>query len=229
MCLPVIASLRTGPCVRGLTEHVRSRLQRTWAGYAVGLSAVLVVLGCLVLASASVQAQDTASPLVTYPLPDIAVQAPIGDLDESGIDDADDRCPTLPGDLLNGCQRDLNADVRAAWRVNRYYSRLLSLTVRAPIGSRIELRCRARSEDTCRFEKYVEVRGTVKLLIGARSHGTAVHGRWTITAKGERRHGSQASQDRRGRGCRVRRVGFNRECGDSVAVLGNAGDGREQR
>ena len=131
---------------------MRSRLQRTRAGYAVGLSAVLVVLGCLVLASATVQAQDT-SPVVTYPLPDVAAQPPIGDLDEDGINNADDRCPTLPGDLLDGCQRDLNADVRAAWRVNRYYSRLLSLTVRAPIGSRIELRCRARSERTCRFEK----------------------------------------------------------------------------
>ena len=54
------------------------------------------------------------------------------------------------GDLANGCQRELNADIRGSWRVNRLFTKMLSLRVIAPTGSRIAIQCRGK-RGACRF------------------------------------------------------------------------------
>ena len=86
------------------------------------------------------------------------------DRDKDGVRDAVDRCRTVAGDMSNGCPSLLNADIRGVWRVNDLLSKLVSLTVAAPKGSRIELTCKGR-RGACAFSKVV-VRKTTKRMTG---------------------------------------------------------------
>jgi len=79
-----------------------------------------------------------------------AAAPPDADRDGDGVADTSDSCASFAGNLLNGCPRRLDADVRVEWRLNELYSQLLSLTVRAPTGSRIVLRCKGR-KGVCGF------------------------------------------------------------------------------
>ena len=65
----------------------------------------------------------------------------VPDSDGDEVVDGVDFCPIVPGNLRNGCPSELNAQVIGRWRTNRLYSKLISLSVRATTGSRIELRC----------------------------------------------------------------------------------------
>ena len=91
---------------------------------------------------------------------------PPRDRDRDRIPDIVDSCPTVAGNLKNGCPGELPADVRGRWRVNALLSQLLSLSVRAPLGSRIELRCSARRRGVCGFRArtvYPTIRRTTSL------------------------------------------------------------------
>jgi len=70
-------------------------------------------------------------------------QLPI-DRDADGVSDGADSCPSEAGDLRNGCPSELNAEVRARWQVNQLLTKVVKITVAAPVGSRIELRCTGR-------------------------------------------------------------------------------------
>ena len=70
--------------------------------------------------------------------------APFVDADRDGVVDIVDACIRVAGNLKDGCPSELNAAIRGRWRVNRLRSQLMSLTVRAATGSRIELRCGRR-------------------------------------------------------------------------------------
>jgi hypothetical protein len=89
-----------------------------------------------------------------YPLP--------LDRDGDGVPDSDDRCPSDAGDLRNGCPSELNAEVRGRWQVNRIYTKLVSLTVAAPYGSRIELTCSGRIK-ICGKKRHVIAKTTHRL------------------------------------------------------------------
>ena len=93
----------------------------------------------------------TAGAAVEYPVP--------SDQDNDGVVDAADSCRSIAGDLKNGCPSELNAEVRGRWRVNALLSQLLSLTVRAPTGARIDVRCSGR-RGACDFRRRVIVRTT---------------------------------------------------------------------
>ncbi len=108
---------------------------------------MLIALALVLVAPAGAVAVD-------YPGP--------SDRDGDGIADTDDRCVSTPGDLKNGCPSELNAEVRGRWRVNAVFTQLLSLTVRAPTGSRIDLRCSAR-KGVCDFTKRIISRTTKRL------------------------------------------------------------------
>jgi hypothetical protein len=101
--------------------------------------AVLAALAFVLIGPAGVAAVD-------YPGPT--------DRDNDGIADTEDRCAATPGDLKNGCPSELNAEVRGRWRVNAVFTQLLSLTVRAPTGSRIDVRCSAR-KGVCDFTRRI--------------------------------------------------------------------------
>jgi hypothetical protein len=73
--------------------------------------------------------------------------------------DSADSCLSIAGDLKNGCPSELNAEVRGRWRVNTLLSQLLSLTVRAPLGSRIDVRC-SGPRRACDFRQIVLARTT---------------------------------------------------------------------
>lgn len=92
--------------------------------------------------------------VVDYPVP--------GDRDNDGIVDTADRCVSTPGDLKNGCPSELNAEVRGRWRVNAVFTQLLSLTVRAPRGSRIDLRCSGQ-RGACDFTRRIISRTTSRI------------------------------------------------------------------
>ena len=95
----------------------------------------------------------------------------LGDRDGDGVGSAADKCPSLAGDKRNGCPSELKADIRGLWRVNQLLSKLVSLTVRAPVGSRIEVRCKAR-RGVCPFRTKI-VRKTIKRTTGlTRSFGS---------------------------------------------------------
>ncbi len=84
----------------------------------------------------AVAASAAAVAAVDYPAP--------ADQDRDGVVDDADACSSVAGDLQNGCPSEINADVRGRWRVNALLSQLMSLTVRAPLGSRISMRCEGR-------------------------------------------------------------------------------------
>ncbi len=100
---------------------------------------------------------DPVSPVVNIPLngsgtagagagpgpgPGTTTPTPgVPDSDGDEVVDGVDFCPIVPGNLRNGCPSELNAQVIGRWRTNRLYSKLISLSVRATTGSRIELRC----------------------------------------------------------------------------------------
>jgi hypothetical protein len=86
------------------------------------------------------------------------------DRDGDGVRDAIDRCKTVAGDMRNGCPSLLNADIRGVWRVNDLLSKLVSLSVEAPTGSRIELTCEGR-RGVCRFSKVI-IKKTTKRTTG---------------------------------------------------------------
>ena len=84
------------------------------------------------------------------------------DRDQDGVFDIADRCPAEPGNLQNGCPSELNAEVRGRWQVNRLLTKLVGLTVAAPVGSRIELRCSGRIK-ICGKTRHVVARTTHRL------------------------------------------------------------------
>jgi hypothetical protein len=84
------------------------------------------------------------------------------DKDLDGVEDTADSCPFEAGDLRNGCPSELNAEVRANWQVNDLLTKLVRLTVAAPIGSRIELRCTGRIK-ICGKTKHVIAKTTHRL------------------------------------------------------------------
>jgi hypothetical protein len=90
--------------------------------------------------------------------------ASTADRDKDGVRDAVDRCKTVPGDMRNGCPSLLNADIRGVWKVNSLLSKLVSLSVEAPKGSRIEVTCQGR-RGVCAFGKLV-IKKTTKRTTG---------------------------------------------------------------
>ncbi|MDP2710384.1 MAG: choice-of-anchor D domain-containing protein [Solirubrobacteraceae bacterium] len=103
---------------------------------------------------------DPVNPLVDILLLGSGTTPRPADRDGDGVPDAADRCPSTPGDLLNGCPSELNADVRGRWRINNLFTQLVSLTVRAPTGSRIVLECSGK-RGVCGFKKrYVRTTST---------------------------------------------------------------------
>lgn len=79
---------------------------------------------------------------------------PVDD-DGDGVANSADSCRSVAGDLRNGCPSKLAATVRGRWRGNALLTQLLSLSVRAPTGSKIDVRCSA-----CSFNKRVITRTT---------------------------------------------------------------------
>ncbi len=73
-----------------------------------------------------------------------------------------DKCAAIAGNLKSGCPGELNADVRGRWRVNARLSQLMSLTVRAPTGSRISIRCSSK-RGGCDFRTRAFIRTTKRL------------------------------------------------------------------
>ncbi|HEY1537962.1 MAG TPA: hypothetical protein VGF63_01085 [Solirubrobacteraceae bacterium] len=94
-----------------------------------------------------------------------------GDRDKDGVRDAIDRCPSVAGDMKNGCPSLLNADIRGVWKVNDLLSKLVSLSVRAPIGSRIELTCKGR-RGACAFATKVVKKTTARTTGLTRDFGS---------------------------------------------------------
>lgn len=85
--------------------------------------------------------------------------APPPDTDQDGIADGKDLCETLSGDLANGCPSHLYGDIRGRWQVNRLLTKLVSLVVEAPVGSRIQVRCSGR-RGVCPFGRVLIARTT---------------------------------------------------------------------
>ena len=98
-----------------------------------------------------------------------AVTAP-ADRDKDGVRDGIDRCKTVAGDMRNGCPSLLNADIRGVWRVNDLLSKLVSLSVQAPKGSRIEMTCQGR-RGACAFAKVVVKKTTQRTTGLTRNFG----------------------------------------------------------
>jgi hypothetical protein len=84
------------------------------------------------------------------------------DKDQDGVIDAADSCPLDAGDLRNGCPSELNAEVRMLVQVNRLLTKIVKLTVAAPIGSRIQLSCGGRIK-ICGKTKHVIAKTTHRL------------------------------------------------------------------
>lgn len=103
------------------------------------LAVLVAVLGTTSAFAVGASAREPSGAKVAqaaYPLP--------SDKDLDGVFDTADSCPLQAGDLRNGCPSELNAEVRARWQVNQLLTKLVSLTVAAPIGSRIQLSCGGR-------------------------------------------------------------------------------------
>ena len=75
------------------------------------------------------------------------------DGDKDGVRDAKDACPTAAGERANGCPRKVKANVRVSWSLKAGQTKLLSLVVVAPVGTRIELRCSGKRRAACGFTK----------------------------------------------------------------------------
>jgi hypothetical protein len=84
------------------------------------------------------------------------------DRDRDGVADIADGCPSFAGDRRNGCPSRVNAVIRGAWRVNDLFSKLVELTVKAPIGSRIDLRC-SGAKGACPFKSRTILRTTQRM------------------------------------------------------------------
>ncbi len=95
------------------------------------------------------------APLATAP-------SPVLDRDGDGVADAADGCPSFAGDRRNGCPSRVDAVIRGIWRVNDLFSKLVELTVRAPIGSRVDLRC-SGPKGACPFSSRTIPRTTRRL------------------------------------------------------------------
>ena len=102
------------------------------------LAVLVAVLGTTsaIAVAAPREASGVKAAQAQYPLP--------SDKDADGVIDANDSCQLEAGDLLNGCPSELNAEVRARWQVNNLLTKLVKLTVAAPVGSRIQLSCGGR-------------------------------------------------------------------------------------
>jgi hypothetical protein len=99
-----------------------------------------------------------------------AVKAPAADRDKDGVRDAVDHCKTVAGDMRNGCPSLLDADIRGVWRVNDLLSKLISLSVQAPKGSRIEVTCEGR-HGACGFAKAIIKKTTTRTTGLTRTFG----------------------------------------------------------
>jgi hypothetical protein len=130
----------------------RARYRRT-ALLAV-LVAVLGTTSAIAVAATPREASGVKAAQAQYPLP--------SDKDLDGVVDSADSCPFEAGDLLNGCPSELNAEVRARWQVNNLLTKLVKLTVAAPVGSRIELKCSGRVK-ICGKTKHVIAKTTHRL------------------------------------------------------------------
>jgi hypothetical protein len=144
-----------------LTEERMHEIARRRVTYRrTALLAVLVaVLGTTVVSAVAgaAPARDRTAvkaAQVEYQLP--------SDKDLDGVADSADSCPLDAGDLRNGCPSELNAEVRANWQVNNLLTKLVRLTVAAPIGSRVELSCTGRFK-ICGKTKHVIARTTHRL------------------------------------------------------------------
>ena len=84
--------------------------------------------------------------------------------DSVGVVDSAHACGNSPDDRTDGCPRRLKVHIRGRWRVNRLYSKLMTLYVRAPTGSRISVRCAAK-RGACPFSSRI-VRKTTKATTG---------------------------------------------------------------
>ncbi len=118
------------------------------------LIAVVGTTSAIAVAAPPREASGVKAAQVQYVLPT--------DKDLDGVSDAADSCPLDPGDLRNGCPSELNAEVRARWQVNNLLTKLVKLTVAAPIGSRIQLSCGGRVK-ICGKNKRVIARTTHRL------------------------------------------------------------------
>ena len=96
---------------------------------------------------------------------------PPADGDKDGLPDARDACIAVAGNLADGCPGPLGGNIRGRWEVNQLQTRLLSLVVEAPLGSRINLRCSARA-GVCPFERRVIAKSTRRFTQLARYWGT---------------------------------------------------------
>ncbi|HEX4363106.1 MAG TPA: thrombospondin type 3 repeat-containing protein [Solirubrobacteraceae bacterium] len=90
------------------------------------------------------------------------------DTDQDGVPDAVDRCPTTSGDLANGCLSHLYGDIRGRWQTNRLLTKLVSLVVEAPVGSRIDLQCSGH-KGVCPFTR-VLIAQTSRPVMNLRSY-----------------------------------------------------------
>lgn len=118
------------------------------------LVAVVGTTSAIAVAAPAREASGVKAAQAQYPLPT--------DRDLDGVADGADSCPLEAGDLRNGCPSELNADVRMVTQVNRLLTKIVKLTVAAPIGSRIQLSCGGRVK-ICGKNKRVIARTTHRL------------------------------------------------------------------
>lgn len=123
--------------------------------YRLGLISVAAVLAILAAAGAPATTAVAQQASTDYPLPT--------DRDGDDVPDSADACPAVAGNLKNGCPGELNADVSGRWRVNALLTQLVSLTVTAPTGSRISIRCSSKRRNVCGFRTHT-IRRTTKRL-----------------------------------------------------------------
>lgn len=106
--------------------------------------AVLHPAGEPMIAATAQPTVASAAAAPEYPVP--------SDRDGDVVVDTADACPTVAGNLKNGCPGELNADVVGRWRVNALLTQLISLSVRAPTGSAIQVRCSSKVKRVCSFK-----------------------------------------------------------------------------